>query len=350
MIHLAIVSVLVIISTVLLGLFLTTANLLPAQASLQAETVDWLFGIHWWFIAFFVSLITVFIVYSVIVFRRRKGERGDGKYVTGNHRLELVWTFVPIAIVLWMAVIGASTLADVERRDPQAITVDVFASQWVWRFEYTVPVVGENGEEIMTAVSSDTLILPNNQQVVLRLHSQDVIHSFFVPEFRVKQDVLPGGEEFVRELRVTPKLEGEYKVRCAEICGRLHYDMQAGIKVVAGSEFNAWLIEQAAGCTLTDAECGQRWAQTYGCVACHSINGDEGVGPTWLGLFGSQVSMTDGSTVVADEAYLMNSILKPNAQMVAGFPPGVMPQDFADRLSEQEIQQIIAFIMSLGSQ
>ena len=350
MIHLAIVSVLVIISTVLLGLFLTTANLLPAQASLQAETVDWLFGIHWWFIAFFVSLITVFIVYSVIVFRRRKGERGDGKYVTGNHLLELVWTIVPIAIVLWMAVIGASTLADVERRDPQAITVDVFASQWVWRFEYSVPVEGEGGEQILTAVSSDTLMLPNNQQVILRLHSQDVIHSFFVPEFRVKQDVLPGGEEFVRELRVTPKQEGTFKVRCAEICGRLHYDMQADINVVPGSEFNAWLVEQSAGCNLSDAECGQRWAQTYGCVACHSINGDEGVGPTWLGLFGHEVQLADGSTVIADQEYLLNSILDPNAQTVAGFPPGIMPQDFGERLSEAQIQQIIAFIMSLESE
>ena len=143
MIHLVIVSVLVIISTVLLGLFLTNAPLLPVQASLQAETVDWLFGVHWWFIAFFVSLIVVFILYSVVVFRRRKGERGDGKYVTGSHQLEILWTIIPIGIVLWMAVIGANTLADVERRDPQAITVDVFASLWVWRFEYTVPVTGE---------------------------------------------------------------------------------------------------------------------------------------------------------------------------------------------------------------
>jgi cytochrome c oxidase subunit 2 len=348
MLHLIIVSVLVIVSTVLLGLFLTNAPLLPVQASVQAETVDWLFGLHWWFIAFFFSLITVFILYSVIVFRRRKGERGDGQYIHGNHRLEIVWTIIPIAIVLVMAVIGSDTLADVERRDPQAITVDVFASQWVWRFEYTVTVPGEEGAPaVVTAVSSDTLYLPNNQQVVLRLHSTDVIHSFFVPEFRLKQDVLPGGEEFVRELRVTPNMKGTFKVRCAEICGRLHYDMQADITVVDGSEFNTWLQEQSAGCNLTDAECGQRWAATYGCTACHSINGDEGVGPTWVGLFGHEVPLADGSTVVADEAYLHQSIVDPNALIVAGFQPGVMPQDFAERLTEEQIQQIIAFIMSL---
>ncbi|MEX2161398.1 MAG: cytochrome c oxidase subunit II [Anaerolineales bacterium] len=347
MIHFIIVSVLVVISTVLLGLFLTNAPILPTQASVQAETVDWLFGVHWWFIAFFFSLIVVFMLYSVVVFRRRKGERGDGKYITGSHRLEIVWTIVPIAIVLWMAVIGASTLADVERRDPQAITVDVFASQWVWRFEYEVPVQNEAGETFLTAITSDTLYLPNNRQVVLRLHSEDVIHSFFVPEFRVKQDVLPGGEAFVRELRITPKQEGTFKVRCAEICGQLHYAMQASVSVVPQVEFDAWLLEQSGECNLGEPECGQRWAQTYGCLACHSLTGETVVGPTWLGLFGSQVELTDGSSVTADEAYLHSSIVDPNAQIVAGFQAGVMPQDFATKLTEDQIRQIIAFIMSL---
>lgn len=348
MIHLIIVSVLVIISTVLLGLFLTNAPILPVQASVQAETVDWLFGIHWWFIAFFFSLITVFILYSVIVFRRRKGERGDGQYTTGHHNLEIIWTVVPIAIVLWLAVVGGSTLADVERRDPQAITIDVYASQWVWRFEYTVTVPGQDGApEVTTAVSSDTLYLPKDRQAVLRLHSTDVIHSFFVPEFRLKQDVLPGGEEFTRELRVTPKTAGTFMVRCAEICGRLHYDMQADVTVVAEEEFNAWLAEQSGDCNLTDAECGQRWAATYGCTACHSINGDAGVGPTWLGIFGSQEELTDGTSVTVDEAYLHESIIDPNAKIVAGFQPGIMPQTFGEQLTEEQIQQIIAFIMSL---
>ncbi len=343
MIHLLIVAGLIVVSTIGIGLFLTNAPLLPLQASEQAVTVDWLFDIHWWLIAFFVSLIVVFILYSVVVFRRRPGERGDGVYMHGNTRLEIVWTIVPIAIVLWLAVIGADTLADVERRAPDAITVDVFAAQWNWRFQYEVVTEGD----VVAAVTSNVLVLPKNQQVLLRLHSDDVIHSFYVPEFRVKQDVLPGGEEFVRELRITPNLEGTFKVRCAEICGQLHYSMQAEVSVIDRSEFLTWLQEQAGACELSDPECGQRWATQYGCVACHSQDGTTIVGPTWLGLFGHEVELADGSTVIADEEYLFTSIVDPNAQIVAGFAPNIMPQTFDENLTDEQIQQIIAFIESL---
>jgi len=221
--------------------------------------------------------------------------------------------------------------------------VSVFAAQWNWRFEYSVTTE----EGVVTAIASDTLVLPKNRQVVLRLHSDDVIHSFYVPEFRIKQDVLPGGPEFVRELRITPNQNGTFKVLCAEICGRLHYDMQAEVQVVDGSEFDAWLKEQSGECNLTDAECGQRWAETYGCLACHSLDGTVVVGPSWQGIFGSQEQLTDGSTVVVEEEYIRNSILDPNAQIVAMFQPGIMPQNFAQILSEDQINQIIAFIMSL---
>jgi cytochrome c oxidase subunit 2 len=343
MIHIVIVTVLVIISTLALGLFLTNAPLTQVQASQQAQIVDGLMDIHWWFIAFFFSLIVVFILYSVIVFRRRKGERGDGVYMTGNHRLEIAWTIIPVGIVLWFAVIGGQTLADVERRDPQAMTVNVFAAQWNWRFEYNLTTA----DGAVTAVTSDTLVLPRNRQVVLRLHSDDVIHSFFVPEFRIKQDVLPGGEEFIRELRITPNQNGTFKVRCAEICGRGHWSMQAQVQVVDGSEFDTWLQEQSAECSLSDEECGQRWADTYGCLACHSLDGTTIIGPTWQGLFGSQVDLADGTTVTADEDYIRESMLDPNAKVVAGFQPGIMPQNFANILSEDQINQIIAFISSL---
>jgi cytochrome c oxidase subunit 2 len=335
MIHLIIVAILVALSTFLLGYFLTNADLLPAQASQQAVTIDGLMGIHFWLIAFFFSLIVVFILYSVVVFRRRKGEQGDGVYSTGNTRLEIIWTVVPIGIVLWLAVIGSAYLANVERADPQAMQVDVFAAQWNWRFQY------DNG------VVSPDLVLPVDRQVILRLHSEDVIHSFYVPEFRVKQDVLPGGDAYVRELRITPNQAGQFKVQCAEICGQLHYDMRADVIVVAQAEFDQWLEQQGGECDLEDAECGERWATQFGCVACHSQDGTVIVGPSWQGVFGSEEDLADGSSTLVDEAYLRESILDPNAQVVGGFAPGIMPQNFAELLTDEQIDQIIAFIESL---
>jgi len=345
MIHLLIVGVLVVISTLGMGLLLTSGWILPLQASQQAITIDWLFNVHFWFISFFVSLICVIMLYSLIVFRRKKGEKGDGVYMEGNQRLEITWTIIPIIIVLWMAVIGGQTLADVERRDPGAITVDVIAAQWSWRFQYEV--VTPDG--IRTAVVSDTLVLPRNQQALLRLHSQDVIHSFYVPEFRVKQDILPGGEEYVRELRVTPNTSGLFKVICAELCGQGHYNMVAQVLVVDDAEFQSWLNEQAADCNLSDVECGARWAQTFGCLGCHTTDGTTLVAPTWLGLFGHNVELSDGSRVTADAEYLRTSIIDPNAQIVAGFNPGVMPQNFDEILSAEQIDQIVAFIESLSN-
>ncbi len=336
MLHFVIVAVLVALSTFGLGSYFASGALLPEAASQQSLVIDWLFGVHGWLVAFFFSLIVVFLLYSVIVFRRRPGEQGDGAYITGNHQLEIIWTLIPLAIVLWLAVIGASTLADVERRDPNALVVDVYAAQWSWTFEY------ENG-----AITTD-LVLPVNQQVLLRLHSNDVIHSFYVPQFRVKQDVLPGGPEFTRELRITPTQEGEFKIQCAELCGQLHYDMLADVMVVSEAEYLVWLDQAAGDCEGTDEQCGQRWANQFGCLACHSLDGSVILAPSWLGIAGSEEELTDGSTVLVDAEYLHRSIVDPNAQIVAGFQPNIMPQDFEERMTEEQIQQVIAFILSLG--
>jgi cytochrome c oxidase subunit 2 len=335
MIHFVVVAVLVLLSTYLLGTYVNLQDFLPLQASRQAETIDWLFGIHGWLIAFFFSLIVVFMLYSIIVFRRRNGEKGDGAYFHGNYSLEIIWTIVPLVIVLALAVIGADTLADVERRYTDEIRVDVRASQWTWRFHY------ENG------ATSNQLVLPVDQPVLLRLRSDDVIHSFFVPEFRVKQDVLPGGEEFTRELRITPTVLGRYKVRCAEICGQLHYDMLADVSVVSREEFDRFMEQSAQECTDAPEVCGQRWATQFGCVACHSTDGSVVVGPSWLSIAGTEEELADGSSVLVDAEYLRESIIDPNAKIVAGFTEGVMPTNFAEILTDPQINDLVAYILSL---
>lgn len=336
MIHYIIVSVLIVISTILIRWGLLNIRLLPEQASTQALTVDWLFGVHIDLIAFLFSLIVVFLLYSIIVFRKRKGDESDGPYITGNPKLEMIWTAIPLAVVLYLAFIGAQSLSELERRDPDALKVDVIASQWAWRFEY--PAYG---------IISTELVLPVNQQVLLLLQSTDVIHSFWVPEFRVKQDALPGGKEFIRELRINPSELGTYKVRCAELCGTSHYAMVADVIVVNQPDFDDWVAESQKGCDLGAELCGQRWSTNYGCFSCHSVDGTELVGPSWLGLAGSNVQAEDGNSYLVDDAYLLESIINPNVKIHSGYPPNVMPQNFSEIIPEEQLQEIIAYIKSL---
>ncbi len=334
--HFIIVAVLVAVSTVLVNLLLQNIGLLPVEASTQATIIDRLFNTHFLVISFLFSLIVVFLVYSLVVFRRRKEDaQQEGKFFKGSTRLEVLWTILPLGTVIYFSYLGSLSLAETRRVDPQALEVKVIGRQWSWTFEY--PEFG---------IVSDTLQLPVNRQVLLKMTSEDVIHSFWVPEFRVKQDLLPG-ENLVKELRITPTIIGSYKVRCAELCGTLHAYMESPVVVVSDVDFQAWVDEEVKLLNADPATRGERVSKQNGCLACHSVDGTRLVGPSWLGLYESQRELADGTTVVADDAYLLNSIIKPNAHVVAGYPPGVMPQSYVDSLSDTQLSDIIAFIKTL---
>jgi len=338
--HLIIASVLVVIVTGLLILSWDYIRILPLAASAQALPIDRLFHLEFMVIAFLFSLIVVFMVYSIFAFRRKRGDLSDAEHVEGDTRLEIGWTLAPLLTVLVFAYLGGDALAQTLAPEPKALRIDVTGRQWTWSFAY--PDFG---------IVSDKLYLPVDRQAVLRLSSADVIHSFWVPEFRVKQDALPGGQEFVRELRITPTFTGEYKVRCAELCGLQHTYMESPVIVVTKEEFDAWVIK-ASGLSDDPVERGQKWATQFGCLSCHSADGSKLVGPTWKGLFGEEVALAGGVATIADEAYLRESILNSNAKIVEGFPAGVMPQQFIDPITrlpitDQQINDIIAFIQSL---
>jgi cytochrome c oxidase subunit 2 len=279
-------------------------------------------------------LIVVFMLYSIIVFRRKKGDTTDARHIEGNQSLEIVWTAIPLATVLGFAYLGSQALAETMRVDPGALEINVIGSQWSWRFEY--PELG---------IQSNELHLPIDQQALLRLSSTDVIHSFWVPEFRVKQDALPGGKEFVRDLRVTPDRIGTYTLRCAELCGLNHTYMEAPVIVSSADDFQAWAAEEA-GLSTDPVERGQKWYVTFGCNACHSLDGSAMTGPTWKGLYGSQVTLADGSTVTADDAYIIESIRNPGTQLVEGFQ-NIMPAGIGSTITDQQIQDLIALLKSL---
>lgn len=332
--HFIIAGILVVIVTALLIVGLDQARLLPVAASLQAEPIDFMFRLEFMVIAFLFSLIVVLMVYSIVVFRRKRGDTQDARHVEGNTRLEVFWTAVPLATVLVFAYLGSWSLGETTRADPRPLEVNVIGSQWAWRFEY--PGLG---------IISNELRLPEDKQALLHLWSIDVIHSFWVPEFRVKQDALPGGGELTRDLRVTPTEIGEYKVRCAELCGLKHTFMESPVIVVSQADFDAWVAEQT-GESADPVVRGEKWFVTYGCNACHSLDGTPNIGPTWQGLYGHEVRFTDGTTTIADDEYLYTSIRNPAANIVEGFQ-NLMPANVAADLTDSQIDDIIRFIESL---
>lgn len=299
----------------------------PSAASAQAVPVDGMFNAHYWMISFLFGLILVFMLYSVVVFRRKPGDTTDAAPIHGNTRLEVTWTVVPVFVVLGFGVYGAVVLNDITSPDPNEMVVRVTGRQWAWSFEYP-----EQDD-----VNSNALVLPINQPVLLEMEAEDVIHSFWVPEFRVKQDLVPGRTTY---LRITPTELGDYVLRCAEICGTEHANMLAPVRVVDDAGFAQFIEDNRFRFSdLTPEARGELWASTgyYGCVSCHSIDGSDGVGPTWLGLYQRQEQLQDGSTVVADEEYIRNSILNPNEQLVAGYA-AAMPQNYEELFAEREAE------------
>jgi cytochrome c oxidase subunit II len=331
--HFIIIGILVIASTFAIHAGLSAIGLLPVQASAQAVSIDQLFGLYTWAIAFVFSLIIVIMLYSLFVFRRKRNETGDGKHIEGNSTLEIAWTVVPLIAVLYLAYLGAKSLGETRRIDPSAMPVKVIAGQWSWQFQS--PDYG---------FGSSDLYLPVGKQVDLQMTSNDVTHSFFVPEFRLKQDILPGRTE---DLRITPTLIGHYKVSCAQLCGANHAYMVANVVVVSQKDFDAWVARQLASASQDPALRGLQLVQQFGCVVCHSVDGSKKVGPTWQHLYESSVSLADGTKVTAEEKYLSNSIVDPNLQIVAGYQPNVMPGTFGQTLDQSQIQAIIAYIESL---
>ncbi len=333
--HIAIVSVITVLVTLVMGFLLQNANLFPAAATSEGAVVDAMFNLQFWIISFLFSLIVVFILYSVVVFRRKPGEEeAEGDYFTGHTGLELAWTAVPLIIVLVIASLGARDLADIIRPADDELTVSVTGFQFGWRFDYP-----DSG------VTANSLYLPMGRQVHLELNSLDVIHSFWVPEFRVKQDAVPGK---TTHLRFTPSKTGSYVLRCAELCGLAHTYMLADVVVLEPAEFESWL--QGEKVVVAEASPLELGARTYqnNCASCHTADGNAGIGPTFLGSFGTQRTLASGETVVMDEDYVRNSIVNPGAQLVQGYS-NIMPAAYGDTLSAAEIDGLIAYITSLGA-
>ncbi len=297
---------------------------------LSGEVVDQVFFYILAITVFLLALITFLMVYFVIRYRKKRNPQPSD--IHENTWLEIIWTVVPTLLVLTMFYYGLTGFNFLKKVPVDAMKVKVIARQWSWLFEY------ENG------MKSAELKVPVGKPVKLSLTSQDVIHGFYAPAFRIKQDVVPG---MTNTLWFQSTGVGTFDVFCTQYCGLQHANMVTKIEVLPVEEFNQWYQKGKEEMEATKGKPrGTQLYQEKGCMACHSIDGTPRVGPTLKGLFGKTVTvMTDGKerNITADEAYLRKSILEPNADVVKGFPP-VMPPE---KITNDETNELIQYIKEL---
>lgn len=306
---------------------------LPENASSFAGDVDALFFTLVGISVFFIVLIAGLEVYFAIKYRRRSPGEIPPKTIP-SIPLEAAWIGIPFLICMVIFVWGASlyyTIYSAPKEAPHLMEIYVTAKQWMWRFQHA------GGQREI-----NELHVPLGSRVKLTMTSEDVIHSFFVPAFRVKADVLPGQGRY-RVIWFEPTKPGRYHLFCAEYCGANHSGMIGWVEVMRPEEFQAWL--SVGGAEGSMASSGQKLFQQLPCATCHKTDGT-GRCPVLEGVFGKQVRLQDGRTVTVDENYIRESILDPKAKIAAGYEP-IMP-NFTGLLSEEQVAQLIAYIKSIG--
>ncbi len=303
--------------------------LFPQQASNFASHVDGLLFFIVGVTGFFALLVVTLVTFFAIRYRRRHAAE-IGVAVHGALALEITWTIIPLILALMMFYWGAVVYFDMARPPRNAMEIYTVGKRWMWKFQH---VTGQR--EI------NELHVPLNTPVKLLIGSEDVIHSVYVPAFRVKMDAVPGK---TTTLWFTPTKPGRYHLFCAEYCGQRHSGMIGWVEVMEPAAFQTWLAGGPAPTNMADA--GQKLFADLACVTCHR-NDDEGRAPSLQGIFGKEVRLAGGGTIVADEAYVRESIVNPQAKLVAGFQP-LMPT-FQGLVTEEQLNQLIAYIKSLAT-
>jgi cytochrome c oxidase subunit 2 len=303
---------------------------LPEQASTFTEAMDSVFYGYYYLSLFVLIAITGILIYFGIKYRRKNNEQPAKKQVTHNTTMEVAWTVIPTLIFMVLFYLGWKGYMNMTIAPEDTLNINVVGQKWSWTFNY------ENG------ASEDTLVVPVHTDVKLIMYSRDVLHSFYIPAFRTKKDVIPNR---YTTLWFNATKEGTYNVFCTEFCGTSHSGMITKVKVVPYEEYEKWVASKAEGPTGTPEEVGAILTKKKGCMACHSIDGSRLVGPSWKGIWGTEREMADGRKVLADENYIRKSIVAPMEDVVAGYAP-VMPT-YKGQLKDSEIDAIIAYIKSL---
>jgi len=302
-------------------------------ASNLAAGVDKAFAFIFIVAFIFIIGITAFMIYTLIKYSRKKGARP--KQFRGSTTLEIIWTVIPTILVMLMFYYGWVGFAPMRQVPDDAMRITAIGRMWEWEFDY--------GDGKL----SKELVIPVNKPVRLDLVSEDVNHSLFIPAFRVKEDVVPGYDNY---LWFTPYYIGDYEILCTEYCGLLHSAMVSKTRVIEESEFKEWLAKLEATGGIPDPP-GFILLRETGCLACHSKDGSKLVGPSFKGLFGAErVVVKEGEelTIIVDEDYLKRSITDPDGEIVKGYSRGLM-KSYTDELNEEEIGLMIEYMKTFNA-
>lgn len=304
----------------------------PEGANSITNSVDGLFYfILIGSIILFVGICST-MAYFLYKYRRTEANPVATSHITHSTTLELLWTIIPLilcVIIFWW---GYKDFLSMGTPPGSALEIRVIGKKWLWQFEYPKEGVKTLGE----------LVVPVNRPIRLVMGSEDVLHSFFLPNFRIKRDVLPN-----RYTRLWFQAErmGNFQIFCTEYCGDGHSAMLATLRVVSEAEYQEWLHGGSGDSDEPLPELGKKLYTKNACNTCHSIDGSPSVGPTWKGMYGHKVSLDGGASVDVDDAYIKESIENPKAKIVKGFQP-VMPT-YAGVLREREMLAIIEYMKSL---
>ncbi|AGH94668.1 cytochrome c oxidase, subunit II [Pseudobdellovibrio exovorus JSS] len=308
-------------------------SFMPEQGTQIAKQVDNLYGFL--LVVSFISCAILIggMIYFVLKYKR-KSAHDKTAYITHDTRLEVLWSAIPLIIFLVVFAWGWVLYHDMRKMPENALEIMVMGRQWSWTAEY------KNG------VKSSEIVVPVGKDVKLILGSEDVIHSFFVPSFRIKQDAVPGR---YTSLWFNATKLGEFHVFCTEYCGTSHAAMITRLKVVTQEEFDKWLIEESEVGLLPIAERGAKYFQTRACASCHNVDNPAAkIGPSLYQRWGKEAHLSNGTTVPFDENYVRESMMLPQAQLAAGFSaPSPMPS-YQGQLSESELAAIIEYIKGLN--
>jgi cytochrome c oxidase subunit II len=331
---------------VLAAIVVTAITLLmdwfPAPADNAAHEIDTLYDVLLIVsVPIFVLVMTV-AIYSVVKFRAKPGDMRDGAPIHGNTRLEIAWVTVPFILVTGLAIYGWVVLSDLEAKKPDTLVVHVVGQQFTWHFSYP-----------QQKVSSSTLVVPKDRPVEFRINSKDVIHSFWVPEFRLKSDAVPG---LTTKVRLTPQRTGRWQVVCAELCGVGHSTMRREARVVTAAQFSSWVAQKKGGGAAAKGggaapaggtAAGKTVFTGSGCGGCHTLAsaGSNGTTGPKLDNLRTEAAKFAKKRHESVPQYVRESILDPTAFTVPGYPKGVMPGTYKSQLSNAQVDALVKYLL-----